>query len=71
MKLFMSLILLQVSVLFEIIGYNFKDARASISIINAFEVVKCLPVNEIKIIQKKVTGEIVQEELFDVIRIKH
>ena len=42
-----------------------------ISIIDAFKVEACLPVNVAKIVQKNISVQIVQEKIFDVIRIKH
>ena len=60
MKLLILLMLLQGTVSLEMKGYNCEDENINISIIDALKVEEFLPVNETKIVWKKISVQIIQ-----------
>ena len=70
-KVLLLLATIQIVSAFKFTGYNCEDKQTNISIIDAFKVEDCKPINQTQIVQKNISIQIVQEKLFETIQIQH
>ena len=71
MKFVLLLVTIQIVSAFKFTVYNCEDKRTNISVIDAFKVEDCKPINQTQIIQKNISIQIIQEKLFETIHIQH